>query len=340
MFAGTKAAVDALAAGNQPDFRTIADFRKQHLPALSGLFEQVLHLALGGRRLGRVAVDGTKVKANASKHKAMSYGLMPEKELQFEAEVAELLAQAEATDADEDRRHGPDHRGDELPAELRRRESRLKRIREAKQALQDRVRETAAAADKSGTDARCARPKVLGCGTNPGVCCGSCVAPPRARPPPRRIARFRSLRHKLAAWLDGTPQTGASVTDGPRRGSPASPLPWSGCGPHRVGQSSCRVARMRPRVGIPLIPEDPGRDPGIKTSDRVHRGRVPALKGLPKGRQTRFSRGSKPVHLPLENRRMGGKRQPKVLSPRRPSAPRKTPAKTGVCPASVPLCPT
>ena len=143
-----------------------------------------------------------------------------------------------------------------------------------------------------------------GCGTNPCGCCGSCVAPPRARPPPRRIARFRSLRHKLAAWLDGTPQTGASVTDGPRRGSPASPFPWSGCGPHRVGQSSCRVARMRPRVGIPLIPLIP-EDPWINTSDRVHRGRVPALKGLPKGRQTRFSRGSKPVHPPLENRRMG-----------------------------------
>ena len=84
---------------------------------------------------------------------------------------------------------------------------------------------------------RCFRHQVLACG-----CCGSCVAPPRARPPPRRIARFRSLRHKLAAWLDGTPQTGASVADGPRRGSPASPFPWSGCGPHRVGQSSCRVA--------------------------------------------------------------------------------------------------
>ena len=137
-----------LAAGNQPDFRTIADFRKQHLRALSGLFEQVLRLALelGGRRLGRVAVDGTKVKANASKHKAMSYGRMPETERRLKAEVKELLAQAEATDADEDRRHGPDHRGDELPAELQRRESRLQRIREAKQGLQARARERAAAA--------------------------------------------------------------------------------------------------------------------------------------------------------------------------------------------------
>ena len=107
-----------LAAGNQPDFRTIADFRKQHLGALSGLFEQVLRLALelGGHRGGRVAVDGTKVKANASIHKAMSYGRMPETERRLKAEVKELLAQAEATDADEDRRHGPNRRGDELPA--------------------------------------------------------------------------------------------------------------------------------------------------------------------------------------------------------------------------------
>ena len=137
-----------LAAGNQPDFRTIADFRKQHLRALSGLFEQVLRLALelGGRRLGRVAVDGTKVKANASKHKAMSYGRMPEAERRLKAEVKELLAQAAATDAAEDRRHGPARRGDELPAELQRRESRLQRIREAKQALQARARARAGAA--------------------------------------------------------------------------------------------------------------------------------------------------------------------------------------------------
>ncbi len=146
-----------LAAGNQPDFRTIADFRKQHLGALSGLFEHVLRLALelGGRRLGRVAVDGTKVKANASKHKAMSYGRMAETERRLKAEVQELLAQAEATDADEDRRHGPDRRGDELPAELQRRELRLTRIREAQQALQARARERAAAA---GAPAETAEP--------------------------------------------------------------------------------------------------------------------------------------------------------------------------------------
>jgi transposase len=135
-----------LAAGNEPDFRTIADFRKTHLTALKGLFEQVLQVArdLGTRRVGRVALDGSKVKANASKHKAMSYGRMREKRQQLRDEVQQLLAQAEAVDAAEDAEYGPDRRGDELPAELQRRESRLKRIREATRALKARAKEDAA----------------------------------------------------------------------------------------------------------------------------------------------------------------------------------------------------
>jgi transposase len=136
-----------LAAGNAPDFRTIADFRKMHLTALQGFFEQVMQVArdLGTLRVGRVALDGSKVKANASKHKAMSYGRMREKRQQLRDEVQQLLAQAEAVDAAEDAEYGPDRRGDELPAELQRRESRLKRIREATRALKARAKEDAAA---------------------------------------------------------------------------------------------------------------------------------------------------------------------------------------------------
>jgi transposase len=136
-----------LAAGNEPDFRTISDFRKRHLAALQGFFEQVLNVArdLGTLRVGRVAVDGSKVKANASKHKAMSYGRMKDKAQQLRNEVAQLLAQAEATDAAEDAEYGADVRGDELPAELQRRESRLQRIREATRALKARAKEEAAA---------------------------------------------------------------------------------------------------------------------------------------------------------------------------------------------------
>jgi transposase len=137
-----------LAAGNVPDFRTIADFRKRHLAALTGFFAQVLRLAheLGAPRVGRVALDGSKVQANASKHKAMSYGRMREKQQQLRDEVTALLAQAEAADAEDDAEFGPDRRGDELPAELQRRESRLKRIRDAKRALEARAKDEAAAA--------------------------------------------------------------------------------------------------------------------------------------------------------------------------------------------------
>src|ERR1700680_4804475 len=146
-----------LAAGNEPDFRTISDFRKNHLEALQGLFEQVLEMALesGAMKLGRVSLDGTKVKANASKHKAMSYGRMREKQQQLREEVQQLLAQAEAADAAEDAEYGADRRGDELPAELQRRESRLKRIREAKRVLEARAKDAAAAA---GQPAEAAKP--------------------------------------------------------------------------------------------------------------------------------------------------------------------------------------
>jgi transposase len=145
-----------LAAGNEPDFRTIADFRKTHLTALQGFFEQVLQMArdLGAARMGRVALDGTKVKANASKHKAMSYQRMGEKQRQLRGEVKELLAQAEATDAAEDAEYGADRRGDELPAELQRRESRLRRIREAKRVLEARAKEAAAAAGQPSDAAK------------------------------------------------------------------------------------------------------------------------------------------------------------------------------------------
>jgi transposase len=139
-----------LAAGNEPDFRTLSDFRKRHGAALAGLFTQVLRLCrrAGLVKLGQVAIDGTRVKANASKHKAMSYGRMGEKEAALQAEIAELLRRAEQADRDEDARYGPDRRGDELPAELARRESRLQKIREAKAALEAEAREQAAQAGK------------------------------------------------------------------------------------------------------------------------------------------------------------------------------------------------
>ena len=153
-------AFKVMAAGNEPDFRTISDFRKIHLETLESLFEQVLKIALeaGAMKLGRVALDGTKVKANASKHKAMSYGRMKEKEQQIREEVKRLLAQAQATDQEEDAQYGKDNRGDELPAELQRRETRLNRIRMAKRALEERVREKATAEGQPAEPEKAAKP--------------------------------------------------------------------------------------------------------------------------------------------------------------------------------------
>ena len=150
-----------LAAGNQPDFRTISDFRKIHLEALEQLFQQVLRLALeaGAVKLGRVALDGTKMKANASKHKAMSWGRMKQAERQIAAEVKQMLAEAEQADAAEDALHGPDKSGQELPEELQRRKTRLEKIRQAQKALQQRAREKAAAQDQAPEEVRKAKPR-------------------------------------------------------------------------------------------------------------------------------------------------------------------------------------
>jgi transposase len=145
-----------LAAGNQPDFRTLSEFRKRHGAALAGLFEQGLRLCrqAGLVQLGRVAIDGTKVKANASKHKAMSYGRMQEKEAALRQEVAELLRRAEQADRDEDQRYGVEHRGDALPAELARRDSRLQKLAAAKAALELEARQRAKAEGKDPDQTR------------------------------------------------------------------------------------------------------------------------------------------------------------------------------------------
>ena len=137
-----------LAAGMAPDFRSIARFRRRHLSALGHLFHDALKLcqAAGMVSLGRVALDGTKLRANASKRKAMSYARMTEKEKILAAEVSALLADAERVDTAEDARYGKDRRGDELPAELSRRESRLAKLRAARQALEEAARAEAEAA--------------------------------------------------------------------------------------------------------------------------------------------------------------------------------------------------
>jgi transposase len=143
-------AIRMLCAGSHPDYRSIARFRARHLEALSELFVEALRLCAeaGLVSLGQLALDGTKLRANASRRKAMSYERMTKKQSELEAEIAELreraralLTEAEATDAAEDELYGPDRRGDELPDELARRETRLAKLREAKAALEAEAKE-------------------------------------------------------------------------------------------------------------------------------------------------------------------------------------------------------
>ena len=129
-----------LAGENFPAHRTIAEFRQRHLLSFQGLFVQVIEVAreAGLLRMGTVAVDGTKVKASASKRKAMSYGRMKQEKDRLKADIVELTSRAARVDAQEDAQYGPDNTGDEIPEELKRREQRLGKIQEAIERLRSR----------------------------------------------------------------------------------------------------------------------------------------------------------------------------------------------------------
>jgi transposase len=187
-----------LAAGTAPDYRSIARFRKRHLSALGHLFVQALALcqAAGMVKLGRVALDGTKLRANASRRKAMSYARMSQKEKILADEVSDLLAEAEAIDRAEDAEFGKDRRGDELPEELRRRETRQAKIREAKQALEDQARERAKAAaeakaTRKGEDEEATAQRVA-------------AAVEKAAPSPKAQRNFTDPESKIMKTSDGS----------------------------------------------------------------------------------------------------------------------------------------
>jgi len=143
-----------VAGGTHPDHSCIADFRARHREAFAEIFGQVLKLCMKAKlvKLGHIALDGTKMKANASKHKAMSYDRMKKQEAELAAKVEDLLRSAEAADAQEDRQHGQGKRGNELPEDLRHAESRLARIRAAKAELEAEAKAQAAADRKSDDD--------------------------------------------------------------------------------------------------------------------------------------------------------------------------------------------
>ena len=181
-----------LSANQQPDHTRISEFRRIHLSAIAGLYVQVLRVcqAQGLVKLGHVALDGTKEKANASKHKAMSYERMKKEEERLRAKVEAMLAEAERVDAEEDARYGKDRRGDELPEELARAEGRRERIRAALKKLRAEAKEQTQAEPPSDDD----------------------DGPPPSGPTPLP-------KHKVPAAKDGTPKPKAqrNFTDGDSR---------------------------------------------------------------------------------------------------------------------------
>jgi transposase len=182
-----------------PDFRTISNFRKRHLKALSGLFVQVLKLCekAGLVKLGHVALDGTKIKANASKHKAMSYERMEKRAAELEAEVAKWLSSAEAADAGEDKLYGRDKTGEEMPDWVADKKRRAETIRaakaaleaEAKAAAEAKVKEEAAAEEKRQVEGR-KKP-------------GPKAAPPSGEPDPKAQKNFTDPESRIMKSKDG-----------------------------------------------------------------------------------------------------------------------------------------
>lgn len=198
-----------LAADQAPDYRSIARFRRRHLDALAEMFTQSLRLAqrLGMVRMGRVALDGTKLRANASKHKAMSYNRLVDKEAATEAEIAELearvadlLADAEATDTAEDAAYGPDGKDADLPAELDRREKRLARLQAARAQIEA---EAAAKARAKAEAAEAARQDKTGTVDPDVVAAAGEAAAARAKPKPKAQANFTDPQSRIMKNSDG-----------------------------------------------------------------------------------------------------------------------------------------
>jgi transposase len=182
-----------------PDFRTISEFRRRHLKALGALFKQILQLCetAGLVKLGHVALDGTKIKANASKHKAMSYERMEKRTAELEAEVTKWFAVAEATDAEEDKLHGADKTGGELPAWVTDKKRRAERIRQAKAELEAEAKASAEAKLKAAAEAQQQREAE---GRKKS---GRPAAPPSTTPDPKAQKNFTDPESRIMKSKDG-----------------------------------------------------------------------------------------------------------------------------------------
>jgi transposase len=189
----------SIVALDAPDFRTVAEFRKRHLTALGALFKQILQLCerAGLVKLGHVALDGSKIKANASKHKAMSYERMENRAAELEAEVAKWFAVAEATDAEEDQRHGADKSGEEMPDWVADKKRRAERIRKAKAELEAEAKAAAEVKLKAAAEAQQQR-EAEG-RKKPG----RPAAPPGSAPDPKAQKNFTDPESRIMKSKDG-----------------------------------------------------------------------------------------------------------------------------------------
>jgi transposase len=247
-------AVRMLCADQHPDYRSIARFRKRHLEALGELFVQTLSLCkrAGLVGLGALALDGTKLRANASRHKAMSYERMVKTEARLEEEIAELrrnvgalLSEAEAIDAEEDERFGPDRRGDELPEELRRREQRLAWIREAKRALEAEAR-AAETARRAELEAQGKSPRPPRDGRDPFA------------PKPSAQRNFTDPESKIMKTSDGSYHqcySGQALVDGKTQVIVAAELSDEAPDAHQLEPALDQLAENLEAIGAEL-PED------------------------------------------------------------------------------------
>jgi transposase len=225
----------AIVALDAPDFRTISEFRRRHLSALSALFVQVLKLCerAGLVKLGHVALDGTKIKANASKHKAMSYERMSKREPELQAEVDGWLKAAQAADAAEDKAFGTDKRGDEMPDWVANKQARLAKIRQAKAELEAEAKARAAAEQAARENMTTSRPANLRrrrcrnqrrSATSP--------IPRAASSRPRTVTskaithRRRSMRRRRSSWRTRSLTTAATRPRSPPCLAPSRPI-WA-----------------------------------------------------------------------------------------------------------------
>lgn len=318
----------------KPDFRTISDFRKRHLEALSGLFVQVLELcrAAGLAKLRHVALDGTKIKANASKHKAMSYGRMLKAEAALEAEVAAWLDKAARADASEDRELGTEVRGDEMPTWVADKQARLAKIKEAKAVLEAEAK--AAAEAKAEAKARRRRPSARQAARQ----ADAEGEPPSDKPADKAQRNFTDPESRILKTKDGFIQgyNAQAAVEAAR--------PWAGGRPS--GDRRSWPDRQWQRSGATEADGRGGRDHGRRAAQGTLRRQRLLLRGQPRvprgSRHQRLCRrgapapwpefARRPPALPARQPGRGDAAQAQARRPRKPIPPAQDHRRAGVRP--------